>query len=265
MRRACAAKRPASRSWRRSRRFVRPARRSTGRACRGRSERCLPDPVRACPPAAIAQSFSTIWLAPIPAAHHGVSSPKQTLNRFHIEVEDVPIRWHRVLHAHHELNVGRAGQLALVRHLPALKMWLRSNASISGFTSWPASRRPASRPGRAGSHRPGSGSCSSPPRAMPCPVSERQHPSALLARARPPAGRELDDHAGAVLFEPLLQKGEFLRVTRRRLIVVAHMGMDRCWRRPRRPPGCFRPVRTRLSARRSCSPSAEDCPLLQRR
>jgi hypothetical protein len=30
--------------------------------------------------------------------------------------------------------------------------------------------------------------------------TERQHPSAFLARAGPPTGRELDDHAGAVLF-----------------------------------------------------------------
>jgi hypothetical protein len=83
----------------------------------------------------MAQSFSTIWLAPIPAAHQGASFSEKAFDRLHVEIEHVPVGGHRVLHAHDELHIRRARDLALPAISAALRIWLRSKASISGFTS----------------------------------------------------------------------------------------------------------------------------------
>ena len=119
----------------------------------------------------------------------------------------------------------------------ALKIIDRSNASISGLT--PCASISAGQPvdqvgrvlvdpgreiARAGGERG---------HVRP----ERQHAAALLAGARAAAGRELQDHAGAVPAQALLQPGELLRVGGRSSGRRCGRGDAPGWRRPRTPPG----------------------------
>ena len=70
-----------------------------------RSRRTLSSsPVRQCPPSSSDQRASVSWSRPMPAPVH-VASGARRLQRLHVELEDFAVHRHRVLHAHHELDV----------------------------------------------------------------------------------------------------------------------------------------------------------------
>ena len=151
---------------------------------------------------------------------------RQPLQRLAHEIEGGPVHRHRVLHPHHELDVERPLQPPVLRHLRRLE----DVGEIEGFDLGldvigpHLARQPVDQVGRvlvdAG------GEVVRPHGQRRHVGPQGQHAAARLARARPPAGRELDDHAGAVLFQPLLQPRETLGVRCRRLVLHPDMGVD---------------------------------------
>ena len=136
----------------------RRARRSTARACPCRSARCLRGRCGNGRRARATSASSVSWSLPMPAPVQ-VAPGDEALQRRHVELEDVAVDRHRVLHAHHELHVQRAVDPAVLLH----RRGLEDHRQVEGLDlGLDAVRhhlaRRASRRDRAGCRRRGSGS-----------------------------------------------------------------------------------------------------------
>ncbi len=149
----------------------------------------------------------------------------QTRHGAHVVIEHVPVDGHRVLHPHDKLHIELFRQPPVAMHGDGLV----DMAEIEGLDlgrhviSAHLTGQPIDQIGRVLVNA--GGKVVRPHGQRGHVGAERQHGPALRARPRSAAGRELDDHAGAVFLQPLHKPPEFLGVAGGGLIVVAHMGM----------------------------------------
>jgi hypothetical protein len=167
------------------------------------------------------------------------------VERFDIDIQDALIGGHGVLHAHHELHIKWAASRPSRAISAACTTCERSKAFDLGlYIVCAAFPRPTNPPDRVGFHKPGWESCSTPPRARPCPAA-----AAASRRApcpRPSARRWKTARSCRGNAFPAPPSGG--RISRGPSWASDHHcahGNGRWWHPPRRLHGCFRPVRTR--------------------
>ena len=148
---------------------------------------------------------------------------QKALDRLDVEIEGLAVHGHRVFHTHDKLHVERRFQPTIAGHFRRLMDMAEVETLDLGFHIMfhHLGSQPVDQIWRV--LVDAAGEVVRPDRKRGHIGSQWQHAAACLACPRPPAGRELDDHTGAMLFQTFLEACEFLGVGRRRAVIVADM------------------------------------------